>query len=181
MPVEYSPRTEGKNAAMAAESEIDRIREIILGSSVNDVAAQLQQFDSRITAAMADMQDEFSRNLTALETRMNEVLDALRKDMLHAIEQGQAELARHATDAERQVSALESDLAEAREQLQNTSKDLHKAFDAQTKNLQERVQQGQNHLQEQLDQVHEQHVGRDDLASLLAEIGQRLKRTSAKE
>jgi len=116
--------TEGKRPANVSGAEqgdkIDRIREILLGSSLDELATRVGRLGERVQEVDADLRGEMERRLSSVD----ESVAARLKESARADAESREELLK-------ELAALRKDLTKMREELQTAMKRSLASLDAE--------------------------------------------------
>jgi len=116
--------TEGKRPANVSGAEqgdkIDRIREILLGSSLDELATRVGRLGDRVQEVDADLRGEMERRMSSVD----ESVAARLKESARADAESREELLK-------ELAALRKDLTKMREELQTAMKRSLASLDAE--------------------------------------------------
>ncbi len=116
--------TEGKRPANVSGAEqgdkIDRIREILLGSSLDELATRVGRLGERVQEVDADLRGEMERRMSSVD----ESVAARLKESARADAESREELLK-------ELAALRKDLTKMREELQTAMKRSLASLDAE--------------------------------------------------
>ena len=158
---------------------MEQIRDILFGGLSREYDRRFQEMGERMTHEVARIEGEVERRLSAMETRMESLADRLQSQLRqesHARTTALDDLDSRIGQAMRTqrgeltaaVENLERDLAKAdarsHEAIANLSEEIAVALQAMRENL-----------ARERDHMHQNKLGRHDLADLMSELSLRLR------
>lgn len=157
-----------------AVESVDKIREIIFGSNMQEYEARFKQLEDRLTKEMTRVTSESSEQLSKVQKTLVSDVEALRNDL------GAEEGARQSLD-----HSVSHDLAQIQQQLQNQVGDteaefnqqlvaLRKQLDEQVAGLQSTLDDMNKRLEAKLEQLGQQKASRKQLADGLMALAQQI-------
>lgn len=184
-PVMSKTAKDSQATDMAAEGNVDKIREILFGQ-------QMHQYDERFSVLEQRMRDEAKRITEQLEHRVSDLESAMSTqigELRNALANEEATRAEASEGAAAITETLSKHVGAQVERLEQEhaaqAQSLRKALDEQTSQLRRALQALQSEMQSSLEQesqeLRESKVNRDDLSSLLSDIAMRLGQNAAAE
>lgn len=165
-------------AAAAADRNVDQIRDILFGGQMRDYDRRFQDFNDKLEADMARLQETQSQRISQLEQRFDEQIDKLGKLLRQEVQ----DRTRSTDDLETRVQqAARTARDEVNTAIDNLGKDLagtderlRRALDELGQNLARQSSEAEAALGRTGARLQADKVGRQDMAALLTELALRL-------
>ena len=152
-----TPRAGGDGKAVEdlSAGNLDKVRDILFGGQARDNDRRFQRLEERLAQETADMKDEVRKRLAALETFVKQETAAL---------------------AER-IKTEQDERTDATKDLAREARDMAKAFEKKTGQIDDQLSRSQRELRQQMLEV-QQHLT-DDLRQKVDEVIARLTMEAA--
>lgn len=166
--------------AAAGAGNVDKIRDILFGSQMQDYDRRFDRLEKRVDKTIAEIRDDMTKRLDALEKYTKKEVETLMSRLASETDSR--------TEADKELSREQADTNKKLRQLAdsttNAQRELHKEILDQSKSLRDEIREKNAALSAELaaavGALTDEKVARVELANHLVEIARRLSGDGAK-
>jgi len=160
------------------EGNVDKIRQILFGGQMRDYEQRFDAMEKRLTRNIERAASDLEKRMERLDAFMHREVDKLAEQLKAEKKDRTAENKQSIGELKSLIDQVETWFAEVDEQLEKDAKEFRADLLDQSEELKGEIREGQEKmtalLQEQSEDLADRALGREDMASLLAELAMRL-------